>query len=146
MPVLNTQGAFNIGRDITVVLQSPSGKVQLTNITKFDCKQETDTVKVKRIDGTVLNDELEWGWTGSIELERGDQAVDLFFANKEATWLVSGISQVSQLFTYIVETDGSTSTFAFDNVALKLSDAGSWSSDAAVKLKIDFIANRRRSV
>jgi hypothetical protein len=146
MPVLNSQGAFNLGRDITVVLQGPFGQVQITNVTKFDSKQETDTVRVKRIDGVVLNDELPWGWTGSIELERGDQQVDLFFANMESTWLVGGVANVSQLFTYIIETDGSTSTFAYDNVALKLSDAGSWASDAAVKMKIDFIANRRRSV
>jgi hypothetical protein len=146
MPVTNSQGAFNIGRDITVVLQSPLGQVQITNITKFDCKQETDTVKVKRMDGIVLNDELPWGWSGSIELERGDQQVDLFFANMEALWLVGGTANVSQLFSYIIETDGSTSTFAYDNVAMKLADAGSWSSDQAVKMKIDWIANRRRSV
>jgi hypothetical protein len=89
---------------------------------------------------------LPWGWSGSFELERGSPAVDLFFANAEAAWMDGGTYNVAQLFTYITETDGSTSTFAFDNIALKLSDAGSYKGDSSVKQRIDFIANRRRSV
>jgi hypothetical protein len=146
MPINNSQGVFNVGRDIQIVLQASSGQVQLDNLTGFESKQETDTVRVKLITGTVLNAELEWGWSGSFELERGSPALDLFFCNKEAAWIDSGTASVAQMFTYITETDGSQSTFAYDNVALKLSDAGSWKADASVKQRVDWIANRRRSV
>jgi hypothetical protein len=53
---------------------------------------------------------------------------------------------VSTLFQYVRETNGSQSTYAYDNVGLKLDDAGDYKPDAAVKQRMSWAANRRRSV
>ena len=47
---------------------------------------------------------------------------------------------------YVTESDGSTSTYQFDNVVFKLVSAGQWKGDASVKQKLDFFATRRKRV
>jgi len=145
MPIRNTSGAFNIGRDITLVLIGPTGqRVELPNVMGFDCKQETITLKLDRLDSVQMHAELPKGWTGSFELERGSADVDRVFAAIEQNWVANGVYNQCQIIEYIIETDESTSTFAFDNVSLKYSDAGAWKGDASVKQKVEFTAWRRR--
>jgi hypothetical protein len=146
MAITNTQGAFNTGRDITVVLIGPFGRIDLANITSFTAKQETAMVKVDRLDGVQLMAELPKGWSGTIEVERGNAAIDTFFTLLEASWIDGGVYTVSTLFQYVKETNGSQSTFAYDNVGLKLDDAGDYKPDAAVRQRLSFGANRRRPV
>jgi hypothetical protein len=146
MPIQNTQGTFNVGRDCTVVLMGPNGRVDLKNVTAFDVKQETAPLKSDRLDGVQMNAELPKGWSGSLECDRGDPTVDSLFASIESAWFNGGSYQVATMFQYISEDGGGTSTYAYDNVALKLTDAGSWKPDAVVKQTIGFIANRRRPV
>lgn len=146
MPISNGNGQFSVGRDISLVLMGPFGRVDLPNVMKFDCKQDYADIKLDRLDGVQMNAALPKGWSGTIEVERGSPGVDLLFAAMEQGWLSGGVYQVSSLYTYIVEANGSTSTFQFDNVSLKLSDGGSWSGDASVRQRIEFMANRRRSV
>ena len=47
---------------------------------------------------------------------------------------------------YVTETDGSTSTYQYDNVIFRLSNAGTWKGDSSVKQKLEFFAIRRRRV
>lgn len=145
MPIGNTSGLFNTGRDISIILIGPTGaRVDLPNIISFDCKQETVTLKVDRLDSVQMHAELPKGWTGSFELERGNPAVDLLFAQIEDNWVISGIYNQGQLITNIIERDNGLSTFAFDNVSMKYSEAGMWKGDSTVRQKIDFNAWRRR--
>jgi hypothetical protein len=146
MPITNTQGTFSVGRDCTVVLIGPFGRVDIQNVTGFDAKQETVALKSDRLDGVQMNAELPKGWTGSLECDRGDPTLDQLFAAIEAAWMNGGSYQVATMFQYIQENGGGTSTFAYDNVALKLTDAGNWRPDAVVKQTISFVANRRRVV
>jgi hypothetical protein len=147
MAINETQGRFNTGRDCTIVLIHPAvGQVQLDNVTNFEAKQETATLKIDRLDGVQLNAELPKGWTGSMEVARGSNSLDMLMSRIEALWLDTGSYGVGTMFQYINEADGSTTTFSFDNVAIKLDDAGSWKSDSAVTQKLTFHANRRRPV
>ena len=50
------------------------------------------------------------------------------------------------MYVYIQETNGSTSTWHYTEVSLKLDDAGSWKGDAFVSQKISFTAARRKPV
>ena len=50
------------------------------------------------------------------------------------------------LYQYVAETDGSTSTYQYDNAAFKLTQAGSWRGDASVKQRLEFFASTRRRV
>jgi hypothetical protein len=71
MSIQNSQGSFNTGRDVTIVLIGPFGRVDIPNIVSFTAKQETAMVKVDRMDGVQMLAELPKGWSGTIEVERG---------------------------------------------------------------------------
>lgn len=146
MAVTNTEGRFNVGRDVTIVLITSFGRIDIPNVTGFSCKQETQPVKSDRLDGVMLNAALPKGWSGTFECDRGSRALDDLTANIEQTWFNGGGYQVATLYQYISEPDGSQSVWAFDNVALTLEDAGDWRPDQIVKQRLSFVANRRRAV
>ena len=50
------------------------------------------------------------------------------------------------MYQYVTETDGSTSTYQYDNVAFRLSNAGIWKGDSSVRQKLEFFAVRRRRI
>jgi hypothetical protein len=50
------------------------------------------------------------------------------------------------MYQYVTETDGSVSTYQYDNVIFRLSNAGSWKGDNSVKQKLEFFAVRRRRI
>lgn len=142
---------FSTGRDCTLVILGPDGRggttrIDLTHVTGFDCRQLTNAVRIDRLDGTHLAAELPRGWDGSFEIERGNSAVEDFIANLEQAWHASGELPGSTLYQYIQETNGSTSTFQFDAVVFKLTSAGSWKGDGAVRQRLEFHASRRKRV
>ncbi len=138
--------AFTLGRDCQLVVIGPQGRVDLTHVTGFDSRQMTQPIRIDRLDGTQLAAELPKGWEGSFELERGDSTVDDFIATTEQAYYTSGQLPVSTLYQYVSEADGSTSTYQFDGAVFKLSAAGAWRGDAAVKQKLDFFAARRQRI
>lgn len=147
MAIQNTQGAFSVGRDCTLVLvDSAFGSVQLDNVTGFSCQQVTTPIKVDRLDGVQLNGDIPKGWRGTFELERANATMDQYFAEREGNWFTNGVMSSATVYQYVAEADGSTTTLQFDNVSLKFSDAGGWQGDKSVKLRVDFAANRRRVV
>jgi hypothetical protein len=50
------------------------------------------------------------------------------------------------LYQYVTETDGSTSTYQYDSVVFKLTNAGHRKGDASVKQKLEFFASRRKRI
>src|SRR3954467_15304539 len=48
------------------------------------------------------------------------------------------------MYQYVTETDGSTSTYQYDGVIFRFSNAGTWKGDSSVKQKLEFFAVRRR--
>lgn len=149
MAISTGVGKFNVGRDCQVVIThalAPNGRVDLTNLMTFDCKQVTANIKIDRLDGVQLNAELPKGWTITIENERGDAVVDDFFAAVEAAWYSGGNYVMATIYQYITETNGAQTTYQFDNVALKFDNPGSWKGDASVKQSISGTCNRRRKV
>ncbi len=138
--------AFTLGRDCQLVVMGPYGRIDLTHVTGFESRQMTQPIRVDRIDGTQLGAELPKGWDGSFELERGSSAADDFVARLEADFHNNGSLPVGALYQYVVESDGSTSTYQFDGVVFKLASAGSWRGDQSVKQKLEFFASQRRRV
>ena len=138
--------AFSLGRDTQLVVIAPTGRVDLTHVTGFDSRQMTQPIRVDRLDGTQMAAELPKGWEGSFELERGNSAVDDFIAATEQAYFTSGSIPTSTLYQYVTEANGSTSTYQYDGAVFKLSAAGAWRGDAAVKQKLDFFAARRKRI
>ena len=137
---------FSIGRDTQLVVIGPAGRVDLTHVTSFDSRQITHSVRVDRLDGTHMGTELPKGWEGSFELERGNSVVDDFIAATEQLYFNGNGILPGTMYQYVTETDGSTSTYQYDNVTFRFSNAGTWKGDSSVKQKLDFFAVRRRRI
>jgi hypothetical protein len=147
MPITQTSGVFNTGRDCTVVIIHPVyGQVQLDNVTGFDAKQTVVKLKSRRLDGVKLNADLPDGWEGTLDVDRGTASFDTLFANIEAAWLNQGVYNNCELYQYITEVGGSQTVWAFDNVAISLPDAGKWQADQITKQRLEFAANQRRQL
>jgi hypothetical protein len=137
---------FSVGRDCQLVVMGPFGRVDLTHVTGFDSRQVTAPVRVDRIDGVQLAAELPKGWDGAFELERGSSVADDFIAAIEAAFHAGSTVPTGTLYQYVSETDGSTSTYQYDNAVFKLTQAGSWRGDQSVKQRLEFFASTRRRI
>ena len=102
----------------------PTGRIDLTHVTSFESRQITQSVRVDRLDGTHMGTELPKGWEGSFELDRGSSAVDDFIAAAEQQYFNGNSITSGTMYQYVTETDGSTSTYQYDNVTFRLSNAG----------------------
>lgn len=137
---------FSLGRDTQLVVIGPAGRVDLSHVTSFECRQMTRPIRVDKLDGTQLAAELPKGWEGSFDVERGSSSVDDFIAAAEAQFYSTGLVPTGTLYQYVNETDGSVSTYQYDGVVFKLAAAGQWKGDQSVKQKLEFFASRRTRV
>ncbi len=141
-----TTTTFSVGRDCQLVVIGPAGRVDLTHVTGFESRQLTHAIRVDRLDGAQMAAELPKGWEGIFEIERGNSAVDDFIAAAENQFFTSGYVPPGTLYQYVTETDGSTSTYQYDNVVFKLANSGAWKGDSSVKQKLEFFAIRRKRI
>jgi hypothetical protein len=137
---------FSVGRDTQLVVVGPSGTINLVHVTAFESRQVTQSVRVNRLDGSQMGMELPKGWEGSFELERGDSTVEDFIAATEQSYYSGSMSSISTMYQYVSEVDGSTSTYQYDSVVFRLTNAGLWKGDAAVKQKLEFFGSRRKRI
>ncbi|MBB5508156.1 hypothetical protein [Paraburkholderia atlantica] len=134
---------YSVGRDITLVIQTPSGPLSLNKITKFTAKQESTEVRVKRLDG--ITDRLRFfdGWSGGFEIERQDSVVDDYFAQLEANYYAGINEQPCQIYETHTEPNGMTTQYRHDGVLLTLDNAGEWMGDSTVKISLKWTGSRR---
>ncbi|WP_118181301.1 hypothetical protein [Paraburkholderia phosphatilytica] len=134
---------FTVGRDLAVNIQTSTGPMSLSLITKFTARPETTDVKVKGLDGRTRHLIFPDGWAGSFEVERQDATIDTFIALQEANYYAGMNLEASTITETITEVDGSVSQFIYTGVIFKLDDAGDWAGDATVKQKLAFVAETR---
>jgi hypothetical protein len=137
---------FNTGKDCQVVVLGPFGRVDLEHVTGFESRQITASVRVDRMDGTMVGAELPKGWDGSFDIERGSSSADDLVARVEQSYLVGTTPAPGTLYQYVDEIDGSTSTYQFNGVVFKLTSAGLYKGDASVKQRLEFYATSRSTV
>ncbi len=137
---------FSVGKDCQVVVIGPFGRVDFAHVTAFEAQQLTTSVRIDRMDGTLLGAELPKGWQGSFQIDRGSQAVDDFIAQIEQAFFASGSVSAGTMYQYVNEVDGSTSTFQYQGVVFKLLSAGLYKGDAAVTQKLEFYASTRSAM
>jgi hypothetical protein len=139
---------FTVGRDVSVVLFDNTTRaiLNVSEVTDFDCKQDTNDIKVKPITGEPVFLKLPDGWSGSLGIERRSPVLDNYIAGLEAAYY-SGTNIIGASITEtITEPDGTISQYRFTGVAFKMSDGGKFSGDTTVKMKLDFSASRRLKV
>ncbi len=137
---------FNIGRDVSVVLIGPLGRVDLKNVVGFDEKQTTHKVKSRPLAGPPMQADIPDGWSGTIHVERASSVADDALSAAEASFWAGGVLGAWQVYRFVNEVDGSSSTYRYDGCAVSLTDAGTWSADAVVKQTIAFEASTRTRV
>lgn len=137
---------FSVGRDTQLVVIGAGGQIDLSHVTSFEARQMTQSVRVGRLDGVQMGTELPKGWEGSFQLERGDSTVDDFIATAEQQYYNGDPMTAGTMYQYVVETDGSTSTYQYTNVVFKLSNAGTWKGDSSVQQTLDFFAAQRQRI
>jgi hypothetical protein len=137
---------FNTGKDCQVVVLGPFGRVDLEHVTGFESRQITASVRVDRMDGTMVGAELPKGWDGSFDIERGSSSADDLVAEIEQSYLSGTTPAPGTLYQYVDEVDGSTSTYQFNGVVFKLASAGLYKGDASVKQRLEFYATSRSTV
>lgn len=139
---------FNTGNDVRLVLiaDAPIGRVDMNYVTDFSCAQKTKDVEVKRLDGTPLNKDIPGGWAGSFSLDRASSVADDTISLMEQMYWGGQRLPNAQLYQYISEVNGSTSTYLFTDVTFSFANAGTWQQETAVKQSIKFQAGRRRRV
>lgn len=144
MPATRT---FSLGRDTSLVVISPLGtELSIPYVTQFDAKQETHRVTIRPLNGPPQAVDIPDGWNISIHVERASSAVDDLFAAIELGYWAGGIIGTGEVYVYISEPDGSTSTWLYSGVTMKLTDAGTFKIDSAVTQTIDAYAVSRKRV
>ena len=144
---ISTNTDFNTGNDCHLILiLDVIGRVDLRHVTGFSATQIVKPLRVARLNAPPIGRDIPAGWDGQFELDRGDGTGDNLAALFEQTYW-SGVRLPSgQIFQYISETNGGTSTYLFEGVALNLMNAGNWVQDQVVKQTVKFFASRRRKI
>ena len=147
MPVNTGFGVLSIGKDVSIDVTLPNGQIlNIDKVTAFDAKQDTTALNSKGLDGIHRFAEIPDGWSGSITIDRAGPGVDNFFAAVEASYYATGTLNAVRITQTIQEDAGTITQYRFDGVALKFTDAGSWSGDKYATQKLDFKASKRIKV
>lgn len=138
--------SFSVGRDLSLDIIGPGGPISLSLITGFNAKPDYAEIRIKGLDGVTRNVRFPDGWSGSFDIERQDGTIDSYFAQLEDDYYAGQDELPVTITETIQEADGSISQFRYEGVLLKLDDGGEWRGDQTVKMRVSFIASRRRQV
>lgn len=141
MAILSTvSGYTNIGHDIQVVMTGQDGvAITLVNVMSFDWKQETQDITHMRMNGTTLVADLPKTFSGTIELQRGNDALENEFSQIWQDWITQVDYQLGTLVCTVTSSVGGGS-FTFLDVSLRLDDGGTWRGDDVTRQRISFRA------
>lgn len=142
MPVNN----YSVGRDIVLDVVTSTGPLRFNRITGFNSKPMYEERKISGLDGITDNLILPSCWEGSMDIERQDAQVDSYFAQLENDYYAGANTSNQTITETISEPDGSVSQYRYEQVQLRLDNAGEWRGDDSVKQAISFMASRRKRI
>jgi hypothetical protein len=135
---------YGIGSDTTLTILINGQLFVHQIINDFEAKQLTTRLKSVGMDGVNRYRELEEGWDGTFSFDRGDSALDDFFAAKEAGRYAG---QAPPVITITETTIGAETRvpakYRYDGVTLKFDTIGSRSGDKKIDEKVGWAASRR---
>ncbi|PXX42214.1 hypothetical protein [Aquitalea magnusonii] len=141
-----SQGQFSTGRDVSLDFITAAGPLRIPGLKDFSSKQDVQEKKIKLINGQTRHQRFFDGWSGSFEAERMNSAIDDYFASLEENYF-AGLPETPITITETIqEPDGSVTQWRYEDVLLKLDDAGKWAGDSTISQKLSFVASRRRKV
>lgn len=142
MPV----GGFNIGRDVSIIINMPQGPVKFSNLTGFKRTQISTGIESKGLDGTDRFGEIPSGWQGSIDIDRENNDLDLAFAFLENLYYSGQNVPASTIAETTTEVSGKVTQFRYVGVAFKFDNAGDAGGDAKISQSFSWKASRRKLV
>ncbi len=138
---------FSIGRDVSLKINDPNqGLLKFSIKTGWSADPIFTELTSKGLDGTNRFADVPEGWTVKFDLDRGDARVDSYFAAQEASYFGGAVVPWVTIDEIITNPDLSKSLFRFTRIAMRLTNAGSWKSDAKVEQSISGRAQRRIQV
>ncbi len=130
---------FNTGRDCSVVILHPlaaGGRIDLPLLTDFDAKGSYHDIKVSALDGNTRNMQVPENGMLSFSTDRTNAVMETFCWTLWNSYKDTGRLPDGQVFQYIRERDGSTTTIQYTGFAFKVLDLGSWKKDSQVTQKM----------
>ena len=137
---------FTIGRNCSLVVLWNGSRVDLPNVTGFKVNQETKQQRSDPLNSTPIEFNTPSGWRGSFDVDRQDPTLDNLIAAIESAFWNAGTIANGTIYQYIAEIDGSTSTYEFTSVAIRLSNAGDFRQEQIVKQTAEFFASLRNNI
>lgn len=135
-----------IGRDVSVVIVTPSGVLRPKTVTGFSSKPEMNDIKVKPLNGPPIFAHVPDGWSLSFDIERANADIEYYFSNLEEGFYRGDDINPITITETIQEVGGGITQWRYEGVSLKLDDNGSKAADQTVKQKVSGMASRRRRV
>lgn len=137
--------SFNIGKDAIFSIIGPYGVVTLP-ITTGTYQQITDQITSRPLNQRPIFAAIPAGWSGSFSFDRTSSVADDLFAQMENDYWTGGVLYQFSVTETITETNLSVSQYRFNGMAIRLDDGGNFAGNAAVAMKISFMASERKKV
>lgn len=137
---------FNIGRDGKIVFLWNGTRIDLPSVTQFQSQQTTNIVASTPLNSKPKSYNIPNGWSGSFMVQRDSATLDTLVNNIESAFWTSGTITNGTLYFYVTEPDGTTSTWEFTDVTIRLDAAGTWRNDDLVTQSVAFIASQRTKI
>ena len=136
-------GGLNVGKDVSVVVNTTTGIQRFSYVTGFDANPVTGDLKSTGLDGRTRHGITHDGWEGEIDFDRDSDSFDAFWATIEANYF-AGMDQLLGIITEtIIEVGGGVSVYRYDNVTFKLKSLGNKKGNNLIQGKVGFFAERR---
>lgn len=136
---------YSIGRDCRITLLWDGSRVDLRDVTSFTANQETQALRAFPLNGVPSEFNLPNGWRGSFQIARANAVLDTLIAAIESGYWNSGRIASGKLYQYIKEADGSTSTWEYSGVSLRL-NTDAWAAENLVHQTVQFFASTRTKI
>ena len=139
---------MSIGHDVTVTIFDVTSNsiVSFPARTGFSAEPITKTINSEPLNGPPQFAEVPNGWRGTLDFDRTDNSIDVYFANYETTYY-AGANPLSGTITQTIqEKNGSVTQYQFTGVAMKLAQAGMWKAAEKVAMRVDWNASQRIQV
>ena len=137
---------YSIGKNCSVVLLWAGVRYDISDVTGFKSQQEVKRQRVDPLNSIPVEFNVPSGWRGSFMVDRGSPVLDNLISAIETAFWTAGAINNGVIYTYILENDGSTTTYEYIGVSLELSDAGTYQAESTVKQTLSFFASQRNVI
>jgi hypothetical protein len=146
MPVNTGQGGYNVGADVTLVINGPNGLVDPQIVTEFKKSQLTKEHTSTALDGVPRFGSQPAGWEGTFEIDRGNSVLDDLFAEMELDFFNGNSLWSFTISETITEVNGILSQYRFEGVAMRFENAGDAKGDDILTQTVSWRASFRKKV